>query len=171
MNKYTVKGLRTWDTHEGGGFQVTLCRDGKPVAVVTNEGKGGAFRFEWKAALPRATVHALGISDEPMQYEGTEEEAALWSHVKLLPREPKFGMRMDPDMFVEELVSDLEIERTAKRLLKLPTIIGGGVLLQFKKSPLNDALRKHVAETYPDTRFLNDMTLPDAIEALKKLQQ
>ena len=38
---YTLKGLKTWKSHDGGGWQAKLLADGKVVAQITNQGRGG----------------------------------------------------------------------------------------------------------------------------------
>ena len=38
---YTLKGLKTWKSHDGGGWQAKLLANGKVIAEVTDEGNGG----------------------------------------------------------------------------------------------------------------------------------
>lgn len=161
---YSIKGLKTWETREGGGFQFKLLRDGKPVATVTNEGNGGMFRYGWINPKP-ATVHALSYDDKELVFQGDAEEAALWDVCKALP--PDKGDRWNTDMLMEELVTQYEVEKEVKRMLKMPTIVIEGAVLQFKKAPLNDALRHHVRKTYDGAIVLNDLPFTDAVAAYR----
>lgn len=45
---FTIKGLKTWATHEGGGFQFSLYRDGKKFAWIHNEGNGGPLDITYE---------------------------------------------------------------------------------------------------------------------------
>ncbi len=42
----TFKGLRTWQTHDGGGYQGTLVVDGVAAAYVHDDGHGGCLTIE-----------------------------------------------------------------------------------------------------------------------------
>lgn len=167
---YTVKGLKRWNTHEGGGFQVVLLRDGKPVAEVTNEGIGACFIFQWKDK-PSTTVTARNLRGEEMTYRGTPEEAALWAHILTLPAVEDRGQRfaMDPDMFVEELVNDLELERQLKRWLKSPTFIEDGKIYRLA-GPMRPSTSLTLKAHRPNAVLLNDLLPANAIKAVKALQ-
>lgn len=46
---YTINALKTWDTHDGGGYQGNLLRDGKVVGRFHNDGNGGCTIIDfWK---------------------------------------------------------------------------------------------------------------------------
>lgn len=40
-SQFTIKNVKTWYTHDGGGYQFTLYVDGKKFASVNNDGWGG----------------------------------------------------------------------------------------------------------------------------------
>ena len=39
--KFEIKGLKTWHTNDGGGYQFNLYIDGKKALWVHNDGNGG----------------------------------------------------------------------------------------------------------------------------------
>jgi hypothetical protein len=39
--EFTIKGLKEWRTHDGGGYQFTLLLDGKKIGFIHNDGNGG----------------------------------------------------------------------------------------------------------------------------------
>ena len=44
---FELKGLKTWDTHDGGGFQANIYFHGKKVGTVTDHGRGGPVDADW----------------------------------------------------------------------------------------------------------------------------
>ena len=46
---YSIKSVQRFDTPDGGGFNCTLYEDGKKVAYVHDEGRGGGLYFDWLA--------------------------------------------------------------------------------------------------------------------------
>ncbi|HNS55588.1 MAG TPA: hypothetical protein PKO34_00925 [Smithellaceae bacterium] len=99
--RYTVKGLKTFVGMEGmGGFNVTLCRNEKPVAMVINDDSGGDFCWEWKSK---------------------SEEAILSKHCKSLPPGKYYDgtpMTVTPDIYVCELIDIYEQNKKIQRKCK-----------------------------------------------------
>lgn len=44
--EFTIKGLKEWRTHDGGGYQFTLLLDGKKIAFIHNDGNGGEIDIQ-----------------------------------------------------------------------------------------------------------------------------
>jgi hypothetical protein len=99
-NPYSIKNLKTWETHDGGGFQATLYRDGKRIGLVTNDGWGGCNHYD----LPREEIDALEAYAKTL---GT------------LPADPRYpdlpALEYDGDLVVDELVSAFEIRKAWRR--------------------------------------------------------
>lgn len=178
MSDYTVKGLKTWHTSEGGGFEVVLCRDGRPVATVLNEGVGAVFIFRWKDPTP-ATVEAVLHDGTRHSYRGCRDEAELWAHVRDLPPMTVGGesTAFDPDMFVEELVNDLELSRQVKRWMTKPTAVtpDGRVLqlnLPLARAPSSVAAqaRQQLLREHPGATYISDLPLAEAVAAVRRVQ-
>lgn len=167
---YTVTKLKTFMGRDCPGYNATLCRDGKPVADIIESGDGGGTEFHWKDHNRRVTTTIIGYDEKPRECNLTEEEAMLYKHVETLPPVDFDGMplRVSIDMFVEDLVSDLEVEKAVKRVLKFPSIIEGKSILQWKKTPLDDSLRAFIRGRHPTAVILNDLPFADAVKAYKK---
>lgn len=167
---YTLKKLKTWNTDGGGGFQVILIRDGKTIAEVTNDGQGGSYRWSWKDTTP-CTVNGLNYLDEPITYSGFREEAKLWEVCKALPKVESFGstMAVNPEMYVEELVNELLLERYTKRMLKSVIVVNGSEVYKFQ-SLLTPAFRNHVLAKWPNGKILNDLPFTDAVAIIRTIQ-
>ena len=43
----TIKSLKTWNSPDGGGFELSLYADGRMVARVYNGGQGGPNSYSW----------------------------------------------------------------------------------------------------------------------------
>jgi len=93
---YSIKGLKRFVGMEGeGGFNVTLCRNGSPVAFVVNDDCGGDYLWKWK---------------------DDTEEVVLRNHCKTLPPVEIYGMKInvDIDMFISMLIETTKKGRKAK---------------------------------------------------------
>lgn len=169
---YTATKLKTFMGMDCPGYNATLCRDGKPVAEVINDGSGGETMFHWLDAKARVEATIIGYDDKPRQVTLTVEEAKLYAFVEALPPTEFQGkpMRVSVDMYVEDLISDLEVEKAVKRALKHPTVLEGKAIFQWKKHPLDDKLRTYIRSKYPSGVILNDLPFADAVKAYKAAQ-
>lgn len=61
--KYEIKNLKTFNGHDGGGFECSLYRDGKRVATVFNSGCGGCNEY----SFPSQNNMAITVMKELMQ--------------------------------------------------------------------------------------------------------
>lgn len=73
--KYSINALKTWDTHDGGGYQGNLLRDGKVVGRFHNDGNGGCTLVEFWKKEKGETVR------------NREEEAIFEAYVASLPEQ------------------------------------------------------------------------------------
>ncbi len=99
---YGVTKVKTFRGREGHGFNATLLRDGKPVALVMDMADGSCARFEWR---DRA------------------EEQILEDYLKGMRME-FYGQVMDmtADMFVVALVDEHVLDKLCRRktVFRLP---------------------------------------------------
>lgn len=111
-NGYTVKGVKSFMGHEGNGYNCTLCKDGKKIASVIDQGDGGEPYF---------------------YFENKPVEDALHAYVKTLPsivsdyddpKDPTKKFEYTPDIasFVSGLVDDYDYAKRTKRLCKTQTV-------------------------------------------------
>jgi hypothetical protein len=112
---YSIAKLKTWNTHDGGGYQGDIIKNGKTVGNFHNDGNGGCTMIDFWQMQGKKVVG-----------RNRDEEDAFNAFVKTLPNvgtdlpgirdtsEP-FILEMDGDIFIGELVSDLEEKRFFKR--------------------------------------------------------
>ena len=102
MENLTIKGLKTWATHDGGGYQFNLYEGKKKVLFVHNDGNGGCLDIQSLDDgdfLKRLNAYCEAQPPQVLQYEGL----------------PDMTIEMTPEIFLEDLVSDYE---KAKQLAK-----------------------------------------------------
>ena len=73
---FDIKGLKTWRSRDGGGYQYTLTHNGKAVATVTNDGNGGPTDIEWSSLTWDGNL-AVGADATPAQVKKATAQAAL----------------------------------------------------------------------------------------------
>lgn len=150
MPNYTVKGIKKFRGMEGYGFNADLYRDGKKVALVMDEATGGGLRFEWKQ-------------------NDRIEEALLIAHCATLPNVTYFNtsMKMSPDLFVDELVNDVEVERAFARVIKKTTFVINNTIryMTRPRETRDDAI---VMAKHPGAVILNNLPHAEAFALFKK---
>lgn len=92
---YTVKGLKTMPTGDGGAFDFTLMRNGVKVAHVHDDGYGGEVDIE---------------------YLDAKEEKAMKEYIATLPKEGELDV--DAELFVCAVLDKHENTQVLKRWCK-----------------------------------------------------
>lgn len=62
--QYQLKGIKEWDTHDGGGFTARVYRGGKCVGSVINHGTGGSNCYDVEPEIV-AELTALAVANDP----------------------------------------------------------------------------------------------------------
>lgn len=88
---YSVIKVKTFEGMEGKGFNATLCRDGKPIAFVIDEGCGGCYLWRWL------------VKDAELPFK---------THVRNEFPNEKFERE---DMFIGRLIDQWETEKQLRR--------------------------------------------------------
>jgi len=178
MPTYTVDRVKFFNGMEGQGWNARLLRDGRPVCEAIDDASGGPVMFHWlDAKAPAVDVTVKNYMGELHTYRGTPEEALLAAHCLAMPDSPVPGLTdgttvsMSMDIFVDELVSRVDLEKRVKALVKRSLCClrpdGQVVTWSLKKYP-EEQLRNHVRTKHPDFKILNDMPLEEQIKHLSK---
>ncbi|WP_454875186.1 hypothetical protein [Paraburkholderia xenovorans] len=168
MSQYTISKLKTFDGMQGQGFSLALLRDGKTVAEVINNARGGAFIFRWVDIEARATVKTVDYKDEPCEFGGTVEEAMFHAYALTLPKHKHFDRLsfLTPDMVVEQMVDALQCERRLKRAFKTKIVfIEKGIPYSYpvRAGQNLDVVMAAVKKHYPDAVMLNPLPVEEAL--------
>lgn len=163
---YEVKNVKTFQGMEGTGFNASLYRNGKKVALVIDDAHGGDFQFQWDDWREQRVDINITLRDgKPHTFKGTPEEKVLYEYVDKLPLEKnKYfpdGMKQTPDTFVEDLVTKYESDTWMRRQLKknfmtqIGDKIGSDEFLPFKKKPgvTKESVEKYIKKNYPGQKY------------------
>lgn len=117
---YNLKGIKTWDTHDGGGIQLTLYVGNKKICGYTDDGHGGEAQF-----FP---IHNKDLFD------------AFKEDVKSLPQWFCYDRMMDMsgDIVIEEILNDVLNKKRMAKLLKTKVIVElpDGKAIGYKVTPI-----------------------------------
>ena len=143
---FTLRGVKTFRGMEGHGFNLTLLKDGKPLAFVMDEGCGGCCRYEW--ASPEAETVLKALVEVKRAEIPADQESYGMNDRKL------FSM----DILIEDMLNAYLDERNLFRSLKKKTIFEtGGKTLQISK-PFGPEVKAYLTKKYPtDLVILNEV--------------
>lgn len=147
MSNYSVKGIKTFTGREGKGFNATLYRDGKKIAMVSDMADGGMLRFDW------------------VDYSAREEDK-LDAYCATLPKtDLGYGMRSvdtDKDLFVSRLVEDADIRKKMSSQLRKKTVFIADGVAYTSPSPFSPATRDALLSKFPNAIILNALPADEA---------
>jgi hypothetical protein len=173
---YAIKSLQTFNGRQGQGFSAILMCDGQPVADVSDEANGGMMRFHWRDGdAPRVPVtETHPHNGHVSSYKATPEEAKLLAHVATLPprklmADDEKRYPMDTDLFVDQLVTDVQAMRQTRtwltRQFKIKTVVLDGDALREIKVPATDENLAVIRQKYPHMIILNPLPIEEAVRA------
>lgn len=160
---FDIKGLKTWRSRDGGGYQYTLTHNGKAVATVTNDGNGGCTDIDWSGLTWNGRL-AVGFNANatPAQVKKATAQAALSKAAKdaldafvaALPPHHYHGMdlKVDAGWVAEELVN---IAETRKSLRSKTLFRVDGTEYQIK-AVYDAKVAAYIKGKYPTATILNE---------------
>lgn len=178
ITNYSVKSIKSFRTRNGYGYSCNLMRDGKKVAEVLEEGRGGELRFDWMDYLKKATVISRGYDDKEISYQGTVEESLFHEVVMELPKIPADGNFPEMDssvgIVIDKMVSDtLSIKKLSASMKKSVTVqCHDGKLLTWKITPTHSeqVIRDYVIKKHPDGKIMNDLPVEEVFQIYKQAE-
>jgi hypothetical protein len=176
------KGIRTFKGMEGEGYNASLYRDGKLVALAVDDASGGPLQVEWKdrdsGRCERVEVE--GYEGKKYVVNMSPEEKLLHDHAASLPDlvshitgddGKPMVMRMTAELFIEELVNDTLLLRDVRRMLRSKVgFIHNGKMMTGRVSP-NNVLRaiESIRRDHPGALVLNGLPDRELLAALRAL--
>lgn len=158
---FDIKGLKTWRTYDGGGYQYTLLHLGKPVATVMNDGNGGCNNVHWMSMTWNGNLD-VGADATPAQVKKATAQAALSkaasdaldAFVASLPPHHYHGMdlKVNADWVLSELVN---IAETRKSLRSKTLFRVDGTEYQIK-AVYDAKVAAYIKGKYPTATILNE---------------
>lgn len=152
--KYTLRKVKTFRGMDGEGLNAELCRDGKPVAFVMNEGSGGMTHFDWldrkHGKSSEEDLFGAFISEEKQKADDTRTDE--------LGNTDKHYF--DGEIWVHNTVDRMLNDKRFRRLCKTNIVFQVGAKIgsgEFQSVKGLD-LRAHIEKKYKGqkVRILND---------------
>lgn len=115
---YQIKGLKTFNGMDGGGYECNIYRDKAKVGTAMNEGSGGCdfFHFtsrEQEAAFEEAAAKWYETSRSKTDWENWSKEHSL---------SPDVSNQHKMESWVSETMSSMEEQKRLKRISKGKTL-------------------------------------------------
>jgi len=124
---YSVKNVKTFRGHDGDGFNATLYRDGKKIALVDDDARGGEFRYEWlDRDADKVDITVKGYNGKDFTRKGTPEEKMFsdLAHSQTFQMNGmKEPMTKNMDIVVDELINAHLEEKQLKRWCRTKTVV------------------------------------------------
>ncbi len=163
---FSVKGLTQWRSDEGGGYQFTLCHEGKPAAFVHQDGNGGPTDLRWEGLDWTGQERAMPTNLTPAQikrYPATVKRAKAARIVfegllaALPPVEfPGQTLKVDEGLWMEALLNHLEIVKTCRKHTAFRLPEDGTESYRVLKVPFDAAVKAYLVKKHPDAVILNE---------------
>ena len=158
---FDIKGLKTWSSRDGGGYQYTLTHNGKAVATVTENGLGGPIDIRWMSMTGDGNF-AVWFNATPAQIKKATAQYALSKAAKdaldafvaSLPPHHYNGkdLKVDVGWVAEELVN---IAETRKSLRSKTLFRVDGTEYQIK-AVYDAKVAAYIKHTHPTAIILNE---------------
>jgi hypothetical protein len=121
--KFTIKNLKTWSTHDGGGYQFSLYLNDKKFAFVHNDGNGGEVEVEClDVDAPKVEISTWTDKDGKVHgWHVTPHYALLSAYVKGLPKWESYTgdlVHVTIGMFMDTLVNNYEFDKKLAKAKK-----------------------------------------------------
>ena len=159
--KLELKNIKhtQWASEETHCYQAALYVDGKPVAIVSNDGHGGCdrdydhpkFKGDYRATMKAVHDYFKTLpKTDPCEWmpDGMEQQLEFWCADQ-----------------VNEFLNKKHIMSNVKRILKKVSFMQDGKLMQFNASvkPSTMAFQqiRRRDTSLKDVKFLNEMTLDE----------
>ena len=148
---YSVKGVKNFIGEDGRGFNASLYRDGKKIALVSDMADGGPIRFDWDDYK----------SDEPAKFS---------AYVASLPDSTKDAKlaSLDEDVYACKLVGIFDMQKKLRAGLAKSIYYVKDEELYSSKAKYTPQLGERLKVSNPELIVLNALTFDDAWKVFEK---
>ena len=165
---FDLKGLKKWNTRDGGGYQFTLTHRGVAVAEVTNDGNGGPTDLRWISlrwdgeplTFPSASPATLAkiAKEAPLSRAAKDALDAIVAGTPPVANEydPSRHLTVDAGWLMEELVNLPDLRKVCKKKTAFRKAGGDDTSYFTINAPCDDKVRAYIAQKYPGAMILND---------------
>lgn len=176
INNYSVKAIKTFRARNGHGYSCNLLKDGKKVAEILEEGRGGELRVDWMDYTAKATVISNGYDIKEVSYQGTVEESLFHAQIMKIPKIASDGnspeMTTSVNIVIDDMVNDTLVMKKLMANMKksLAVKCKDGKILTWKITPAHPepTLRTHILKKHPDGKIMNDLPIEESFQIYKE---
>ena len=149
MTTITIKNLKVAEfaSQETLCFEATVYVDGVRAFVAENQGRGGCNFY-----------HPVGANGAALLKQAEAHAASV---------ETKFDFEQ-LDGLLDTLITNKQIERDAKRLLKKAAVFDDGKIYTWKCPITHPRIRAVIAEKRPNGIILNDLPMDQVVEYFRR---
>ena len=119
IKEYKITKFRTFRGHDGEGFNATLSRNGKPVALVDDDAYGGNLAFEWLDNKNGREEHTiLDYTGKTVTRRMSAEEHAFYEAYKDMTYVFEYDNSVNQhsaDTIIGALIEEYELAKKAKK--------------------------------------------------------
>jgi len=164
---FHLKGLKTWSSSEGGGYQFALTHHGKAVAWVTEHGMGGPIDIEWKGVRWDGSVQPTTSKAETRQaalsksaLEAFEAVLAATTPIKADPATgiPDDAPPLQPDegWLMSALLEHVELAKLCAKKTAFRLQDDRHGTYRVFSEPYGPSIAAHIRKQHPDAIILNE---------------
>lgn len=115
---YHLKGIKTWNGTDGGGFEATLYLDKKKIATVMNEGSGGCDHYRFFNREDEKPFETFAAE----WYEKSDAKTEWVNLTKKHGGDEDPGMEYKMTSWIWDFIGSKELEKRLKRISKTKTL-------------------------------------------------
>jgi len=145
---FVAKGLKTWDTMDGGGYQFNLYFQNAKVAQVTQGGRGGDTNLCWdfsakgarakKVEAAKAKLSEIAAATDPVPFNDST-------------------LDVDEEWLMEALMEGSPLATKCKKFVVFQGAQDEAGSYRTLKCAYDDGAKAFLAKKYPDAAILNDI--------------
>ena len=157
--KLELKNIKhtEWASEETNCYQASVYLDGKPLAIVDNEGRGGCDRQNEHPSFNKAKFRKEFFSvmrDIDAYFEGLPTKKVIYG-------DTTWDQQPSLETWCGEQVGRFLASKDLKRILKKGSMIKDGEnMYTWKRHLDSDVLKKH----HPDCIIFNDLPFEEALD-------
>jgi hypothetical protein len=151
VDVWSLGSVKMFNGRDGQGFSANLFLGATKVAEVVDEAHGGVYHFHWFDRAAHEKFAAYVKTQPAMQLGGGETVEA------------------DEDCVVSRMVTDIQLEKEVKKLVKGIALVTLEGKLMTSKQAFTPAMRADITKKFPGAVIINELSMKDAVARLRAI--
>lgn len=145
-----IKNLKTWNTHDGGGYQCSLWFDGVRIGDATDHGHGGCLDVTF---LPHVSVEIRELLDNAAWDILDEGDP---KHCYDQPFNANFPHGDRLSFLIEPKVNEFDLNKRLRTLCRTKVVLKEGEEYFTLKGKYNPIHKAAILAKYPKVTIVNE---------------